>query len=174
MRVQAEITETGRLADGDFVKVNFLNKYVYVSCVDQVRKWIGSTIFSLFVFKRVIDWYVTTNCGRIDDATLARIIDLCITEMMKSPNPLPFVQSPSLEILVSIGRLYCAKVMDALSAQLQPTQVAHFMIMNCMGTLATANINGIISLIKPTLETILPHLSIIKLDHVKLSYAFGE
>lgn len=94
--------------------------------------------------------------------------------MIKSAEHSPLVQNPSLEILVAIGRLYCAKVMDALSAQLAPTQVAHFMIMHCMGTLATANINGIIPLIKPTLESILPHLILIKLDHIKQAYAFGK
>lgn len=71
-------------------------------------------------------------------------------------------------------KLCKSKVMDNLTKQLQKVNTTHFMILNCMGTLATANIAGIKPYIKPTLETILPTLSMIKLDHVKQAYAFGK
>lgn len=114
------------------------------------------------------------NCDKIENSTLDRVIDLCITEMIKSPDHSPAVQHPSMEILVSIGRLHCGKVMDGLAAQLAPGQVSHFMILQCMGTLATANIPGIIPMIRLTLENILSSLALIKFDHVKQAYAFGE
>lgn len=114
------------------------------------------------------------HCDRIEDSTLDKIIDFCITEMIKSSDHMPSIQIPSQEILVAIGRLYCGKVMDGLTAQLAPTHVAHFMIMNCLGMLATANINGIIPFVRPTLESTLPNLPLVKLDHIKQSYAFGK
>lgn len=48
------------------------------------------------------------------------------------------------------------------------------MILHCMGTLALANITGIMPFVKPTLITILPTLGTIKLDHIKQAYAFGK
>lgn len=64
--------------------------------------------------------------------------------------------------------------MDNLWTNLIPGQVAHFMILQCIGTLATANVTGIISFIKPIFSIILPTLGMIKQDHVKQSYAFGK
>lgn len=64
--------------------------------------------------------------------------------------------------------------MDGLLNKIQQGHVCHFMILNCMGILATANISGSFSYIKPTLEIILPTLSMIKLDHVKQAHAFGK
>lgn len=105
---------------------------------------------------------------------MKKVIDLSIVEITKSQDHCPALQKPGLEILVSIGRIHCDIVMDSLSAQLQQGQPTHFMVLNCMGTLATANINGIIGYIKPTLVTILPTLGSIKLDHIKQAYAFGK
>ena len=80
---------------------------------------------------------------------------------------------PGLEILVSIGRLHCDKVGRGLTAQLLQGKVSHFMIIQTMGTLATANISGIMTFLKPALINILPTLCMIKQDHVKQAYAFA-
>lgn len=74
---------------------------------------------------------------------------------------------------MAIGRVHCDIVMQKLTNQCHQGQVAHFMILHGMGTLATANISGIITFIKPTLEMILPTLSMIRFDHVKQAYAYG-
>lgn len=111
---------------------------------------------------------------QLSERCLDKVVDLCVNEMVKANEHTPFIQNPCLEILVAAGRVHCAKVMDGLSKQLSQGQVAHFMVMHCIGSLATANISGIIPFVRPTLETILPNLGSIKLDHVKQAYSFGE
>lgn len=64
--------------------------------------------------------------------------------------------------------------MNELINHTKEGHVAHFMIMYCMGTLATANVDGITPFIKTVLGIALPNLGSIKLDHVKQAYAFGE
>ena len=78
-----------------------------------------------------------------------------------------------MEILVAIGRYNCNIVMENLMLHLEPGSVTHFMILHCMGTLATVNVNDIIVYVKPSLNIIIPTLGMIKHDHVKQAYAFG-
>lgn len=110
----------------------------------------------------------------LHDDTLKKVIGLASMEMIKSQDNCPAIQKPCLEILVSIGRLHCDKVMGHLQTQLQTGQTSHFMLLHTMGTLSTANITGIMPFIKPVLITILPTMGSIKLDHVKQAYAFGK
>lgn len=128
----------------------------------------------MFVFisiHRVIEKFCISNAHKIKDDILPKIIDLCIADIIKSQDQC--IQNSGCETLVAIGRVHCDIVMQKLTKQCHQGQVAHFMILHCMGTLATANINGIITFIKPTLEMILPTLSMIRFDHVKQAYAFG-
>lgn len=103
-----------------------------------------------------------------------KVIDLCVGEMVKANDHTPFIQNPCLETLVAAGRVHCAKIMDGLSKQLAPGQVAHFMVMHCIGSLATANITGIMPVVRQTLEALIPNLGAIKSDHVKQAYSFGK
>lgn len=126
----------------------------------------------LFIFS-VIESFVGEQSDELSEKCLNHVIELCIMEMTKSSEHLPLVQNPALEALVSVGRVHCGKVMDYLLGKLQQGQVAHFMIIHCIGSLATANISGIIPYVRPTFEIILPTLSSIKADHVKQAYSFG-
>lgn len=83
------------------------------------------------------------------------------------------LQKPAVETLVAIGRQNCDTVMAALYAQLHGHGAAHFMVLNAMGTLSTANTAGIIPHLKPTLIAVLPTLAGIKADHVRKAYAAG-
>lgn len=102
------------------------------------------------------------------------MIELCVGEMTKSTDHSPDIQDPCLSVLVAAGRFHCSKVMEGLLKQLQTGQVGHFMVLHCIGSLATANINGIIPFIHRTLETVLPNLGSIRSDHHKLAYSFGK
>lgn len=78
---------------------------------------------------------------------------------------------PAKEILVAIGRQNCDKVMTELN-QFNTNTAPHFMILNCMGTLATANTNDIIGFIKPYMSALLPTLSGVKTDVSRQAHAF--
>lgn len=126
------------------------------------------------ILLRVIENFVKQHSDQLNEITLDKIINFCITEMIKFPEHTPAIHNPCLEILVSVGRVHCSKVMEGLTKQLNAGQVSHFMVLHCMGRLATANISGIIQFIRPSLERILLTLAMIKFDHVKQAYSFGK
>lgn len=125
------------------------------------------------IILRVIEYLTTSNTAKYKDETLSKIITLTINELTKSNEQSPAIQKPALEILVGVGRNHCEKVMNELINHTKEGHVAHFMIMYCMGTLATANVDGITPFIKTVLGIALPNLGSIKLDHVKQAYAFA-
>lgn len=114
-----------------------------------------------------------TKTTNLENETIEKVIDLAVAELIKVQDHCPILQKPSLEILVSIGREYCSLVMEQLMKHLPQGQIAHFMILHCIGTLAIANVDGIIDFIKPCCSIILPTLGMIKQDHVKQSYAYA-
>lgn len=122
----------------------------------------------------MIESFVKENSDQLSASCLDSVIELCIGEMTKSSDHTPEIQNPCLDVLVAAGRFHCTKVMEGLLKQLQTGQVGHFMVLQCIGKIATANINGITPYIRQTLETILPTLGAIRLDHHKLAYSFGE
>lgn len=93
--------------------------------------------------------------------------------MVKTSEHTPTIHNPCLEILVSTGRLHCTKVMEGLLKQLVPSQVGHFMVLHCIGSLATANTCGFAQFIRPALETILSALSAVRVDYIKQAYSFA-
>ncbi|XP_055389561.1 maestro heat-like repeat-containing protein family member 1 [Condylostylus longicornis] len=123
------------------------------------------------VLLRVIESVKLTKVG-IKNKTLEKIIELAINEITKAADNSPAIQRPALEILVSIGRQYCDMVMGALISHTPDGSVPHFMILYCMGTLATANIQGSTPFFKIILASIIPNLGSVKLDHVKQAHAF--
>lgn len=112
--------------------------------------------------------------AELSDETIKSLIELTVAELIKCNDHNPIIQNPALEILVSIGRRnHCRIVMEVLMANVQKNNASHFMIMHCMGSLATANVIGMMEFIKPVFELILPTLSMVKQDHVKQAYAFA-
>lgn len=130
--------------------------------------------FPFILYSRVIESFVREFSDQLSERCLDKVIDLCVSEMVKANEHTPTIQNPCLDTLVAAGRVHCAKVMKGLSNQLAQGQVAHFMVMHCIGTLATANITGIMPFVRQTLETIVPSLGAIKFDHVKQAYSFGK
>jgi hypothetical protein len=124
---------------------------------------------------RVIEFATISHITQIEPSTIHNLIDLSVGELIKTTDYLSnSIQKPAQEILVAIVRQrYCKEVVEALSSHLMPNQPAHFMILHCMGAIATAT-NDIIGFIKPTLSVVLPTLGMIRQDHVKQSHAFGE
>lgn len=127
-----------------------------------------------FRIHSVIESFVREFSDQLSERCLDKVIEICISEMIRANEHTPLIQNPCLETLVAAGRVHCAKVMEGLSKQLNSSQVAHFMVMHCIGSLATANIKGAIPFFRQILETIIPNLGGIKFDHVKQAYSFGE
>lgn len=121
----------------------------------------------------MIESFVKENSDQLSATCLDCIIDLSITEMMKTTEHTPTIHNPCLEIVVSTGRFHCTKVVEALLKQLAPAQVGHFMVLHCIGSLATANSGGFAQFIRPALETILSALGSVRVDYIKQAYSFA-
>lgn len=144
-------------------------------CKYYSRADLNRVAIDLFLFVcRVIESFVNENSDQLSATCLDNVIELCVSEMTKSTEHTPEIQNPCLAILVAAGRYHCSKVMEGLLKQLPGGQVGHFMVLHCIGSLATANTCGMIQFIRPTLETIIPTLSSIKMDHIKQAYSFGR
>lgn len=124
--------------------------------------------------RSVIEFITVSRTASLKVITIQKCIELCVGELTRLSEHVPQIQQPAQEILVAIGRKYCNQVMECLIKQLHSNQVPHFMIFYCLGTLSTANVNGTINFIKPILAVIIPTLALIKTDHVKQAYSFGE
>lgn len=93
---------------------------------------------------RIVEHVTCTKKAQecLNEATIQRISEMCIVELVKMPDVCPMVQKPALESLVALGRKNCDVVMENLMRQMQHGQVTHFMVLHSMGQLATANPMG--------------------------------
>ncbi|KAJ6639089.1 Maestro heat-like repeat-containing protein family member 1 [Pseudolycoriella hygida] len=128
---------------------------------------------AIVIILRVFEKFTLTDLKHLSDEALMKLISFAIAEITKTMDQCVPIQKPGSEIIVALGRVHCQKVLDQLFSHLQQGHVSHFMILHCMGAIASVNVTGITSSIKPTLENILPTLSMIKLDHVKQAFAFA-
>lgn len=64
--------------------------------------------------------------------------------------------------------------MEGLLRKFEPGVIPHYAVMHTMGSLATANIFGIVPFVKPTLGTMLPMMAMLKQDSYKQVFAFGK
>ncbi|XP_058977775.1 maestro heat-like repeat-containing protein family member 1 isoform X1 [Musca domestica] len=103
-----------------------------------------------------------------------KLAALAIEELTRSTEHVPNIQNHALNILVAIGRGDdCKMVMEALMAHTKEGTVAHFMVMQCFGTLASTNVPAVVPFIKQILATILTNLNSIKQDHIKQAHAYA-
>ncbi|XP_065363715.1 maestro heat-like repeat-containing protein family member 1 isoform X1 [Calliphora vicina] len=103
-----------------------------------------------------------------------KLITLALEELTRSSEHVPNIQNHALSILVAIGRGDdCKMVMEALMGHTKEGAVAHFMVMQCLGTLASTNISGVVPFIKPILSSTLPSMNGIKPDHIKQAHAYA-
>lgn len=124
------------------------------------------------IILRILETVVSSSTS-IKAETHEKIVSLAIDELTKSNDNVPSIQTHALAILVAIGRQDPKMVMEALMGHAKEGAVQHFMVMQCMGTLATANVAGTLGFIKPIFSTILPTMGGIKQDHVKQAHAFA-
>lgn len=125
----------------------------------------------------VIEHFTGAEVGRLHIDPLQRLVAVLLAEITRHPDRNDTIQRPGIAALVSLGRLHCDTVMDALAERLhalpgqQPHAHAHFQVMHCMGSLATANQSGIVPHLKPVLVAVLPTLSTIRADYVRQAFA---
>ncbi|KAH8408933.1 hypothetical protein KR009_004065 [Drosophila setifemur] len=103
------------------------------------------------------------------------LINLALQELTRSAEHVPLIQNPAQHILVAIGRSSadsCAQVMEALQGT-SGEGVPHFMLMQCLGLLATEHPAGVVPHIKAILSRCQPYLGGIRQDHIKQAHAYA-
>lgn len=124
-------------------------------------------------FFRVIEHITLSSIRLLENDTIISCVRFTISELIRHNEPIPLIQKPCKEILVSIGVIHCRLVMDELMKLLQPHAVGHFMVLETLGQLARSNLEDSVTYIKPILGTAIPMLTLIKQDFQKQSYANG-
>ncbi|XP_036218360.2 maestro heat-like repeat-containing protein family member 1 isoform X2 [Bactrocera oleae] len=128
---------------------------------------------TVIILLKAVERVVNSDTSLPSEAN-KKLITLAIEELTRSADHQPLIQEHALTILVAIGRNdECKAVMEALMAHTKEGAVAHFMIMQCLGAMATANVVGVVPFIKPILATVLPNLGGIKQDHIKQAHAYA-
>ncbi|XP_069674813.1 maestro heat-like repeat-containing protein family member 1 isoform X2 [Periplaneta americana] len=112
----------------------------------------------------------------IDGDVVLQLIEFSVEEMTQSTEYQPEQQLPASGILVALGQAHCNEVMGGLLKQFQPGVLPHYTILHTMGTLASANVFGIVPFIKATLGTMLPMMGMLRNDAMKqvFSYTLGK
>lgn len=108
-----------------------------------------------------------------------RLVKLALEELTSrsTEQHSPLLQNHALEILVAIGSQLstCPMVVEALMSHAKDkTMVQHFMVMQCLGRLASSNVQGMLPFVHSILSTILVSLGAIRHDPVKQAYAYGK
>nr|CAD7445664.1 unnamed protein product [Timema bartmani] len=84
------------------------------------------------------------HLSEVDGDVVLLLVQFSVEEMTRSPDYLPAVQMPASGILVALGKAHCNEVMEGLLKHLQPGVVPHYSILHTMGSLAAANVFGIV------------------------------
>nr|CAD7434219.1 unnamed protein product [Timema monikensis] len=116
------------------------------------------------------------HLSEVDGDVVLLLVQFSIDEMTRSPDYLPVVQMPASGILVALGKAHCNEVMEGLLKHLQPGVVPHYSILHTMGSLAAANVFGIVPFVKATLGTLLPMMGGLRSDALRqvFSYTLGK
>uniref|UniRef100_A0A1A9WCB3 Uncharacterized protein n=1 Tax=Glossina brevipalpis TaxID=37001 RepID=A0A1A9WCB3_9MUSC len=128
---------------------------------------------TVIIILRAIERVVSSDAC-IPDEAHKKLISLALEEMTRSSDNASTIPNNAMDILVAIGRgASCKLAMEALMSHTKEGTVAHFMIMQCYGNIASSNIVGVVPFIKPIMAFTIPNLTGIKLDHIKQAHAYA-
>ncbi|CAB3366431.1 Hypothetical predicted protein [Cloeon dipterum] len=114
------------------------------------------------------------NVDQVDpDTTVIALVDLAVQEMTHSNELIPDWQLPASQLLVAIGRNFCNRVMEGLTAKVQPGVAPNYFVTHTLGSLAAANPLAMVPYMKTCLTTQLPQMGGLRSDHLKQAFAYS-
>lgn len=134
------------------------------------------TASHLIVLLQAMEQICKERLPDIDGDVVLQLIEFSVEEMTQTADYVPDQQLPVSGILVALGQAHCNEVMGGLLKQFQPGVFPHYTILHTMGTLASANVFGIVPFVKATLGTMLPLMGLLRNDAMKqvFSYTLGR
>nr|CAD7202277.1 unnamed protein product [Timema douglasi] len=136
----------------------------------------GISVHHQAALLRTMEHICLDHLSDVDGDVVLLLVQFSVDEMTRSPDYLPVVQMPASGILVALGKAHCNEVMEGLLKHLQPGVVPHYSILHTMGSLAAANVFGIVPFVKATLGTLLPMMGALRSDALRqvFSYTLGK
>lgn len=112
------------------------------------------------------------EAGHLDHSLATALVKLALNEMIKNPEPIPDIQLPASNVLVTVGTVYCKDVIELLCSRLQ-NGIPHSSILVSLASLATLNIYGTVLHLKNVLNMVVALLSTGQIKNSLLRCSFA-
>ena len=111
---------------------------------------------------------IEVSLDQIDNFLAASVIKECVAEITSVKDGNLDWQIAASSVLVAIARQYCKEVMEELFKKFLPGAIPHFIIIDTLGRMAVSDALIIVPFINDILGRILPLLSEIKQENLRL------
>lgn len=128
----------------------------------------------LAILYQLIETIVRRFGSNVSSEVMETLVKISLEEIIKIADLVPTVQKPIIDTLIALSRMKSAVVIEGLLAHLIPGQPVHFMLLHTLGDLSTANHTDIVQYLRRVFSTLIPTMELIKTDHLKQAYSFGE
>lgn len=128
----------------------------------------------LAILYQLIDTIIRRFSGNIREDTMEKLVRTSLEEIIKIADLVPTVQKPIIDTLIALSRMNSAVVITGLMNYLAQGQPIHFMLLHALGELSSANTTDIVQYLRRIFSTIIPTMELVKIDHLKQAYSFGE
>lgn len=128
----------------------------------------------LAVLYQLIEMIIRRHRTSITKETMSRLVNTSLEELIKIPDLVPTVQKPIIDTIIELSRVNSAIVISGLMNHLVPGQPVHFMLLHTLGELSTANTSDIVEYLRRIFTILIPTMELVKSDHLKQAYSFGE
>lgn len=112
--------------------------------------------------------------GKIKEETMEKLVQVSLDEILKIADLVPTVQKPIIDTIIALSRMNSSVVIPGLMNYLTQEQPAHFMLLHTLGELSTANTIDMVQYLKKIFAQLLPTMIMVRNDHLKQAYCFGE
>ncbi|XP_069771217.1 maestro heat-like repeat-containing protein family member 1 isoform X2 [Narcine bancroftii] len=113
---------------------------------------------------------IVKEVGKLELDVARKVIALASAELTRSKDVLPQWQGAASRLLVALGCSFINEVMEEVLHKFQPGILPHIYVVITLGTLATANVYGMVPFLTAILATMLPMLPMAKQDSMKLAF----
>ncbi|KAL5022847.1 hypothetical protein ScPMuIL_002002 [Solemya velum] len=140
---------------------------VLSSCYSYLKKHsklsTGHRIVILQCMERIID----ETLDQLDPALAVDLVKQASHELTHSKEVAPEWQTAASGVLVALGKGFCDEVMDEVLQKFQPGVLPHFFVVKTLGSLAAANVYGMVPHLTAVLGTMLPMMGMAKHDNMR-------
>ncbi|KAG7469785.1 hypothetical protein MATL_G00132540 [Megalops atlanticus] len=140
-------------------------------CQDYLVKHPKLAVGHRVVILQTIELVVKFKIDEISYPKIKSIISLASDEMTRSKEVVPDWQQAASNILVAVGNKHINDIMEEILSKFQPGVLPHFFVVQTLASLSDSNVYGMVPFLNAILGTMLPMLSMVKQDNMKLVFS---